>query len=122
VDVVRRTDLQRLALPRHGPCVSVFLPTHRAGREVEQVPIRLKNLLRQATDVLKTDGVRAPEIERLLAPLRGLLDDRLFWQYQSDSLALYSRLGWWRSLRVPLDLPELAVVADRFQSVRCCRC
>jgi Bacterial archaeo-eukaryotic release factor family 3 len=114
VDVGRRTDLQRLALPRHGPCVSVFLPTHRAGREVEQVPIRLKNLLRQATDVLKTDGVRAPEIDRLLAPLRGLLVDRLFWQYQSDGLALFSRPGWWRSLRVPLHLPELAVVADRF--------
>jgi Bacterial archaeo-eukaryotic release factor family 7 len=114
VDVVRSTDLQRLALGRHGPCVSVFLPTHHAGREVEQAPIRLKNLLRQATDALKSHGVRAPEIDRLLAPLRGLLDDRLFWQYQSDGLALFSRPGWWRSFRVPLDLPELAVVDDRF--------
>jgi hypothetical protein len=87
---------------------------HRAGREVEQAPIRLKNLLRQATDALKSHGVRAPEIGRLLAPLRGLLDDRLFWQYQSDGLALFSRPGWWRSFRVPLDLPELAVVADQF--------
>ena len=32
---------------------SVFLPTHRAGPEVEQGPIRLKNLLRQATEALK---------------------------------------------------------------------
>jgi hypothetical protein len=92
----------------------VFLPTHRAGPEVQQAPIRLKNLLRQATDALKSDGVRAPEIDRLLAPLRRLLDDRLFWQYQSDGLALFSRPGWWRSFRVPLDLPELAVVDDRF--------
>ena len=115
MDVIRRTDLQRLALGRHGPCVSVFLPTHRAGPEVQQAPIRLKNLLRQATDALKSDGVRAPEIDRLLAPLRRLLDDRLFWQYQSDGLALFSRPGWWRSFRVPLDLPELAVVDDRFQ-------
>jgi hypothetical protein len=114
VDAIRRTDLQRLALGRPGPCVSVFLPTHRAGREVEQVLIRLKNLLRQATDALTFDGVRAPEIDRLLAPLRGLLDDRRFWQYQSDGLALFSRPGWWRSFRVPLDLPELAVVDDRF--------
>ena len=114
MDVIRRTDLQRLALGRHGPCVSVFLPTHRAGPEVQQAPIRLKNLLRQATDALKSDGVRAPEIDRLLAPLRRLLDDRLFWQYQSDGLALFSRPGWWRSFRVPLDLPELAVVDDRF--------
>jgi hypothetical protein len=116
VDVIRRTDLQRLALGRQGPCVSVFLPIHRAGREVEQAPIRLKNLLRQATDALQTDGVRAPEIDRLLAPLRELLDDRLFWQYQSDGLALFSRPGWWRSFRVPLDLPELAVVDDRFHA------
>jgi hypothetical protein len=114
VDAIRRTDLQRLALGRHGPCVSVFLPTHRAGHEVEHSPIRLKNLLRQATDALKSDSVRAPEIDRLLAPLWRLLDDGLFWQYQSDGLALFSRPGWWRSFRVPLDLPELAVVADRF--------
>jgi len=114
VDVVRRTDLERLALQGGGPCVSVFLPTHRAGPEVQQGPIRLKNLLRQATEALKANGVRAPEIELLLAPLWRLVDDGLFWQYQSDGLALYSRPGWWRSLRVPLELPELAVVADRF--------
>jgi hypothetical protein len=114
VDAIRRTDLQRLALGRPGPCVSVFLPTHRAGREVEQAPIRLKNLLRQATEALEADGVKAPTTKSLLAPLRRLLDDRLFWQYQSDGLALFSRPGWWRSFRVPLDLPELAVVDDRF--------
>ena len=69
MDVIRRTDLQRLALGRPGPCGSVFLPTHRAGPEVQQGPIRLKNLLRQATEALKADGVRAPEIDQLLAPL-----------------------------------------------------
>jgi hypothetical protein len=114
VDVVRRTDLQRLALGRPGPCVSAFLPTHGVGPEAEQAPIRLKNLLRQATDALTSNGVRAPEIDRLLAPLRRLLDDRLFWQHQSDGLALFGRRGWWRSFRVPLDLPELAMVDDRF--------
>jgi hypothetical protein len=114
VDVVRRTDLEGLALQGGGPCVSLFLPTHRAGPEVQQGPIRLKNLLRQATEALKADGVRTPEIDRLLAPLWRLVDDALFWQYQSDGLALYSRPGWWRSLRVPLELPELTVVADRF--------
>ena len=114
MDAIRRTDLQRLALGRPGPCVSVFLPTHRAGREVEQGPIRLKTLLRQATEALEADGVKAPTTKSLLAPLRRLLDDRLFWQYQSDGLALFSRPGWWRSFRVPLDLPELAVVDDRF--------
>jgi hypothetical protein len=81
---------------------------------VQQGPIRLKNLLREATEALQADGVKAPTIKSLLAPLWRLLDDGLFWQYQSDGLALYSRPGWWRSFRVPLDLPELARVADRF--------
>jgi Bacterial archaeo-eukaryotic release factor family 3 len=114
MDVVRRADLERLALQGTGPCVSLFLPTHRGGREVQQAPIRLKNLLRQAADGLEANGASAPTIQSLLAPLRRLLDDRLFWLYQSDGLALFSRPGWWGSFRVPLDLPELAVVADRF--------
>jgi len=114
MDVIRRTDLERLALQGRGPYVSVFLPTHRAGREVRQGPIRLKNLLRQAIKALQADGVRAPMIHSVLAPLWRLVDDGLFWQYQGDGLALYSRPGWWRALRVPLDLPELALVADRF--------
>ena len=92
------------------------VPAHpsRRARSGAGPPIRLKSLLRQATDALTFDGVRAPEIDRLLAPLRRLLDDRQVWQYQSDGLALFSRPGWWRSFRVPLDLPELAVVDDRF--------
>jgi Bacterial archaeo-eukaryotic release factor family 3 len=114
MDVIRRTDLERLALQGRGPCVSVFLPTHRAGPEAQQGPIRLKNLLRQAIKALQADGVKAPMIHSVLAPLWRLVDDGLFWQYQSDGLALYSRPGWWRALRVPLDLPELAVVANRF--------
>ena len=114
MDVIRRTDLERLALQGAGPSVSLFLPTHRAGPEVQRAPIRLKNLLREATEALQADGVRTPMIHSVLAPLRRLVNDGLFWQYQSDGLALYSRPGWWRALRVPLDLPELAVVADRF--------
>ena len=114
MDVIRRADLERLVLQGAGPSVSLFLPTHRAGPEVQQAPIRLKNLLREATEALKADGVRPPMVHSVLAPLRRLVNDGLFWQHQSDGLALYSRPGWWRSFRVPLELPELAVVADRF--------
>ncbi len=116
MDVIRRTDLERLALQGAGPSVSLFLPTYRAGPEVQQAPIGLKNLLREATELLQADGVGPPMIHSVLGPLRRLVNDGLFWQYQSDGLALYSRPGWWRALRVPLDLPELAVVANRFHT------
>ena len=106
MDVIRRTDLERLALQGAGPSVSLFLPTHRAGPEVRQGPIRLKNLLRQATEALQADGVRAPMVHSVLGPLRRLVNDGLFWQYQSDGLALYSRPGWWRALRGPAGDPR----------------
>jgi hypothetical protein len=106
MDVIRRTDLERLALQGAGPSVSLFLPTHRAGPEAQQAPIRLKNLLREATEALQADGVKAPMIDSVLAPLRRLVNDRLFWQYQRDGLALYSRPGWWRALRVPWIFPS----------------
>jgi hypothetical protein len=101
MDVIRRADLERLALQRAGPSVSLFLPTHRAGPEAEQAPIRLKNLLREATESLQADGVRPPMVDSVLAPLRRLVNDGLFWQYQSDGLALYSRPGWWRGRAGP---------------------
>jgi hypothetical protein len=97
MDVIRRTDLERLALRGAGPSVSLFLPTHRAGPEVQQAPIRLKNLLREATRALQADGVKAPMVHAVLAPLQRLVNDGLFWQYQSDGLALSSRPGWRRS-------------------------
>jgi hypothetical protein len=33
-----------------GLCISIFMPTHRLGREVQQDPIRLKNLLGEAEE------------------------------------------------------------------------
>jgi hypothetical protein len=93
MDVIRRTDLERLALQGRGRCVSVFLPTHRAGPEVQQGPIRLKNLLRQAIQDLQADGVKAPMVRSILAPLRRLVNDGLFWQYQSDDSSLVLALS-----------------------------
>jgi hypothetical protein len=49
VDVVGQEALQGLALGER-PCVFMFLPTHRAGREVQQAPIRRKNLVRRTRE------------------------------------------------------------------------
>jgi hypothetical protein len=66
VEVGGREHLQGLALRGEGPCVSLFLSTRRARREVQQGPIRLRQLLRQAGDRLEADGVNATDIDRLL--------------------------------------------------------
>ena len=57
-----RSDLDELVAMDARPAVSIHLPTHVAGREIRQDPIRLKNLLSSAADRLAAIW-RRPEIE-----------------------------------------------------------
>jgi hypothetical protein len=56
------------------------------------------------------------EIKDILDPIRALVDDHNFWQHQSDGLAIFRSRDHFRAFRVALQLPELAVVAERFHS------
>lgn len=114
MDVVPREELETLIRTTGKPCVSMFMPTHRAGIEVKQDPIRLKNLLRHAEERLLADGMRAPAARTMLEPAQQLVGDDLFWQHQADGLALFLAPDWFRRYSVPVSLEELCVVAGRF--------
>lgn len=114
MDLVTRRDLEVLARVDRGPCVSLLMPTHQAGPEMRQDPIRLKNLIGEAEDLLVESGLRAPEARELLEPARRLLDDHYFWRHQNHGLAAYLHPRGLRTFRVPLELDDLAVVGERF--------
>ncbi len=113
-DLLSLDQVRELITHDAGPCVSLFLPTHRTAPESEQDPIRLKNLLAEAEEVLARVGLRPPETRELLGPATGLHDLEGFWRYQADGLAIYLAAGFARFFRLPLELPELAVVTERF--------
>ncbi len=69
--------------------MSVFMPTARAGAEIQQGPIRFKNLLKEAESRLEAQEIRKPEIEALLNPAQERLQDDSFWQHQADGLAFF---------------------------------
>lgn len=114
MDLLPREELEELVEGRGGPCVSIFLPTHRTGTETQQDPIRLKNLLGEAREDLLAKGLRSTEADRILEPARELLADDVFWRYQSDGLAVFLSRGDSRLYRLPLRFEELAVVAGRY--------
>ena len=113
MDVVTVSDLRELT-SQSGICVSICMPTHRAGAETLQDPIRLKNLLRSARSQLRGLGLEPALVLQILTPVAGLEEDHDFWQHQSDGLAIYCSPECFRMFRVPLSLPELAVAAARF--------
>ncbi len=116
MNVLTRTELQNLATSQDGWHVSIFMPTHRVGDQIQQNPIRLKNLLAEAEQALVDAGLRQPEAQTLLAPGRQLLQLRDFWRRQSDSLALFISSQEMRPYRLPYDFKELALVSERFHT------
>lgn len=42
--------------------ISLYIPTHRIGRDIQQDSIRLKNILAKVRERLETSGLRNPEI------------------------------------------------------------
>ena len=114
MSIFSREELRTLVERTEGPCVSIFMPTHRAGKETRQDPIRLKNLAREAEKQLMAGGLQSSEVKELLAPVKGLLEDVFFWRYQSDGLAIFCSVGLFRSYRLPVTFKELMVVTGRF--------
>lgn len=95
-------------------CVSIYMPTVRTGAEVQQNPIRLRNLLRSAEEQLKDVGLRAPDIAALLEPAHALLNDADFWRNVADGLAIFIGPGHESTFRLPISFTELVVVRHRF--------
>jgi hypothetical protein len=109
-----RNDLDELLAFDQYPAVSLYLPTHPAGRQVRQDAIRLRNLLSTAAKRLVAAGKRAPEADALLEPARKLVDDEEFWRYQEQALGVFIGPGFYRVHKLPIAAPEELLISNHF--------
>lgn len=114
MDILNAQVLTKLHDERGGVQISMFLPTHRGGPQTDRNRIRLKNQLRQTEHALRGDGMSAAATADMLQPARHLMDRGRFWDRPSDGLAIFLRPGGLRHFRVPLRLPELVAIGDRY--------
>lgn len=114
VDLVSTDDLRRMAEVA-GPCVTIYLPTERFGPGTRSGPARLHHLASRAAALLAEDDHGPAEVEELLAPIRRLGQDELFWQHLSDGLALFAGPGFFEGFRLALSVPERVVVDQMFR-------
>lgn len=112
MDLFSRDELAELTQVQSETCVTILMPTFHVEAELSQNPIRLKNLLRQARQELKDQGVR--NVDALLAPIQGLLENNAFWLEQSDGLAIFRSPDYFRTFRLPLSFEETVVTSGRF--------
>jgi hypothetical protein len=114
VDIITAPIMQSLVDQTAGPCVSVYLPTHRAGREIQQDPIQFRNLLDQAEEDLSATGMRRPQARNLLEPARQLTRRRPFWEHQEDGLAVFVAPDRIETYRLPVRFDPFVSVTDAF--------
>lgn len=114
MDGLHRSDLDALLETRAGPCVSLIVPTERAGRDARQNPLRFRNALGEAEERLVAQGMRAPEARDLLQPGRDLAADGRSWNQRAGGLALFLAPGFESLLRLPVRPVQRVVVGARF--------
>ena len=110
--ILTRNRLHALLQVNSGPCVSLYIPTHRQHPDTKQDPIRFRNALKEAGRLL-SDSSSASEIRALLDPIAAIPSVE-FWRHQADGLAILRSADVLEEFRLPLRVPELVVVADSF--------
>lgn len=112
--MITRNTILKLVGEAENPSVSIYLPTHVKGEEVQQDPIRFKNLLKKAERQLKEHEVNQTKIDALLEKPRQLLDKPMFWQHADKGLAVFITGNLFEYYRVPLNFKAQVMVEDHF--------
>ena len=111
-DLLIKQDFQRLLNAESTPCVSIYLPTQKNQQDNREDWVRLKNRLSDAEEQLRDRKVG--HRDQFLKPAYELLDDAFFWNYLSHGLALFIAPGFFRCYRVPITVPEITQVSEKF--------
>jgi len=114
MDHLTLDEMKRLAAHKSSPAITIYIPTHRRGREIEQDPIRFSNQLRAVEARLADMDMGPRAIEAFLAPAQALLDDESVWQHSQDGLAVFLDEEEFHAYRLPFEVATRTVFADRF--------
>ena len=108
------SDFQRLANQKQPTCISIYMPTEKAGAETRKNPIRFKNLIKEAESKIKQLDQSTEEPQDILDLARGYVDNHDFWQHQDCGLAFFINGENIKYYRLPYVFEERVEVSDRF--------
>ncbi|MFS8616955.1 MAG: hypothetical protein FWJ85_09030 [Solitalea sp.] len=113
------TDFTRLASYRASPAVSIFIPTHRAGVEVNELQDAqlFKSLLQETRAALEKNGMSPTEATLLSRRGTELLDSSDFWRDQLDGLGVFMGENFFFTLKIPEKVREKVFIGPHFYIV-----
>jgi hypothetical protein len=114
--LITKSNIEELVSAQNGLCVSIFIPTHRAGSEVlsNQDSILFKNKIRDAKNLLMRHDLTEKEAIAFLKPAEDLLHDSNLWRHQQEGMAVFISKGFSKHFSLPIRLSEEVFVLDHF--------
>lgn len=111
-----KEEFKTIAAFESDVCVSIYIPVHRYGVEVNQKQdaIMLKNKLRQAKNRMAEKGLEQSRIEDLLKEGSDLVERGDFWNEQMDGLALFMAEGYFNYIKMNVVPKEVLLVNNTF--------
>ncbi|MGI8892697.1 MAG: hypothetical protein ACR2GN_04475 [Bacteroidia bacterium] len=111
-----RNNFSELANHRDDTCISILLPTHRAGHQVNEGEdwINYKSALQRVENQLQSSGMKGDKIKELLKPAKNLLDETTYWHNMSDGLAVFIAHGYFYKTEVPVPFEHHEHINKRF--------
>ncbi len=114
--VLSKTILAELAAFESDICISLYLPTHKFGEEVNEHAdaILFKNQIQQARQLLNDKNIDELRIQRILQPASDLLKDDAFWAEQQKGLAIFMADGFFKYVKLPIAFSEELYINHSF--------
>lgn len=114
--MLTKEQFAELANFRADNCVSIYLPTHAAGVEVNEHfdPTTFKQALQEVTNSLKNKGLNQGAIDKLLEPAHALLHDDAFWLKMTNGFAIFLADGYCKFIKLPMNVTRDIMVNHTF--------
>lgn len=108
------SDLKTIVENENELCISIYMPTVKAGSDTKQNPILYKNQIKQSEQILKKHGRKQQEIDALLQPASELIEDTVFWQKQQHGFTAFINNDSFLYYRIPIEVKKFVTVGPRF--------
>ena len=114
---VDKATLLDLASRTNDQSISIFIPTHQRGKEVNegQDQIVFKNHVQRIRQTLESQSLRSNDVNDLMQPLEALLDDGQLWRHQQAGLAVFRNPDFFTYFHSPLPLESSSQIDSQFR-------
>jgi hypothetical protein len=114
--MLSKEQFAELANFRADNCISIYLPTHSAGVEVNEQNDHkaFKQALQELTNTLKNKGLNQGVIEKLLEPCYALQRDDAFWRSMTPGFGMFVADGYCKFIKLPMTVEREVMVNHSF--------